>query len=83
MTDSAHWNADDMVFLTPASIFSVSVCVPADWPRALVEASANVKKPAGTSQGWKVSADECFHGGEPNPCQCERNPERMHYLLDC
>lgn len=31
---------------------------------------------------WKISKRE-FSSGETNPCVCNRDPNRIHYLLEC
>lgn len=44
----------------------------------------NAEHPAGTELGWRMSKNEKFATGGPNPCLCERNPEtHKHYLMDC
>lgn len=60
-----------------------SVCVPKDMSRADVEAGADVSHKTGLDHGWKISADKTFKGGEPNPCVCSCNPNRLHYLMVC
>lgn len=60
-----------------------SVCVPAEMPREEIERSVNAQSPTGISSSWKISKDSTFKGGEPNPCQCNDGPQRLHYLMDC
>ena len=60
-----------------------SVCVPEDMPRAEIEAAVNAAHPAGTWVGWRISEDLNFRQGKPNPCQCEDDAARRHYLLNC
>jgi hypothetical protein len=38
---------------------------------------------SGTSRGWSLSDDKEFSNGTPNPCVCEKDPTRKHYLFDC
>jgi hypothetical protein len=60
-----------------------SACVPEDMPRAEIEAAVNAAHPAGTWVGWKISENVNFREGRPNPCQCEVEKDRLHYLLNC
>ncbi len=39
--------------------------------------------PSGSRSGWQLSEDETFADGPSNPCVCDDDPQRMHYLLDC
>lgn len=66
-----------------SSIFSCSVCAPAEMSGDAVVAEVNRIHPAGTERGWKKSDDATFATGQPNPCPCNNNPkERQHWLLD-
>lgn len=38
--------------------------------------------PTGISSQWDIS-DEPFRTGEPNPCPCEDDKSRKHYLFVC
>ena len=38
---------------------------------------------SGTSLGWQISTDTHFARGQPNPCSCDKEPDRMHYLRSC
>lgn len=61
----------------------VSACAAKDEPRDEVLATANRTHPTGLEHGWGFSEDATFSGGEPNPCPCEMDPDRLHYLLVC
>jgi hypothetical protein len=43
----------------------------------------NLQNPTGISSKWQISENEKFRSGEPNPCVCERDPDRRHYLMVC
>jgi hypothetical protein len=43
----------------------------------------NRASPSGTTNGWRLSSDKEFRQGEPNPCPCDRDAARTHYLLNC
>ena len=58
-------------------------CVPAGTPREDIEREVNRANPTGLDRGWKLSSDEKFASGEPNPCACNSDTRRMHYLLEC
>jgi hypothetical protein len=60
-----------------------SVCVPAGMEREVVETEVNAAHPTGISSSWSISKDETFAGGQPNPCPCDDDPQRMHYLMEC
>lgn len=57
-----------------------SVCT--NLPAEKVADRANAENPTGTRTRWELSEDR-FKTGEPNPCQCEKDPECKHYLLVC
>lgn len=60
-----------------------SVCAPKDMPVEEVEHEATAQHPTGLAHGWKKSDDDTFSGGEPNPCECNSDSERRHWLLNC
>jgi hypothetical protein len=59
-----------------------SVCVPKDTPTKEVERNTNLEHPTGLDHGWTIAPDP-FRTGEPNPCVCNHDPERLHYLMVC
>jgi len=59
-----------------------SACVPKNWDRARVEIVVNIEHPTGISSKWAIS-DENFLSGESNPCPCEEDSSRQHWLLNC
>ena len=73
-------------------IVHASVCAPKDMPTDEILSQSNILHPvcpAGYKEmtgcephGWAISEDG-FRTGEPNPCPCNDNPERLHYLLVC
>lgn len=60
-----------------------SVCAPLDMPIEQVEADTNSAHPTGLDHGWKLSDSPEFLGGQSNPCPCEHDPARQHWLLSC
>jgi hypothetical protein len=59
----------------------MSVCT--DMTPEEAERYAQVVKPSGTMQGWRISKDK-FRTGETNPCPCDQHPlTRIHILFDC
>ena len=64
-------------------IIACSVCVPKGMPRDEVEDCVNIVNPTGTNGRWAISEDETFSAGDPNPCQCNDDTERLHYLMNC
>ena len=61
----------------------VSICGPKGAADEQVERAANRLHPTGLEHGWKLSKDPTFSGGQPNPCECDQDPDRRHWLLDC
>jgi len=58
------------------------VCAPRGMRIADVVHEANIAHPTGLDHGWEVSP-EPFKGGETNPCECNTDPGRLHYLMVC
>lgn len=44
---------------------------------------ANELSPTGIESKWTLSKENHFATGLPNPCQCELDTNRIHYLLEC
>lgn len=63
-------------------IVCASVCTTLKDPKA-VSNTMNERHQTGIDSVWEVSEDPTFQGGEPNPCQCKDDPDRMHWLLNC
>lgn len=61
----------------------MSVCALKTLTRKEVVAYANLKHPSGTQFGWTISEEPTFRTGHPNPCVCNDDPERLHYLMIC
>jgi hypothetical protein len=58
-----------------------SACATTDVPREEVERAVQRSHPSGVAP-WKV-ADELFRTGEPNPCPCNSDEGKQHWLLVC
>jgi hypothetical protein len=71
------------VMIYASSLLSCSVCAPAEMPIDEVERIVNEDRPAGTMRGWRKSSDATFASGSPNPCTCNTDEGRQHWLLDC
>ena len=63
-------------------ICAASVCVEKDATPKEIEREVNARHPTGVTP-WAMSEDATFKGGEPNPCPCPDEPDRVHYLLNC
>lgn len=59
-----------------------SVCVPKNTPIEMIEKEVNIMNPTGISSQWKISKGN-WSDGSMNPCECDTDPERKHYLLKC
>lgn len=71
------------VLMYRVGVFSMSVCAPGHLDGPAVAHAINQHYPCGTLHGWQISSDTAFRTGEPNPCQCEEDPDRKHWLIDC
>lgn len=59
----------------------LSVCTDAVG-REEIERLANFERPTGVGP-WRLSENKHFTTGHTNPCVCERDPARQHWLLSC
>lgn len=64
-------------------LFYLTACAPIEMTGDDVEREVRSQAIAGTSRGWRLSDDETFSGGQPNPCVCDQDPSRKHWLFDC
>lgn len=71
------------VLVYSTGLICCSVCAPGDMDSEAVAAAVNREHPAGTEGGWSVSEDQTFRTGQPNPCTCEDEPSRRHWLMEC
>jgi len=82
------------VIVYSVGLFYSSVCAPSDMSREDVAAAVNeqdadslrgvdLAKYAGHTPQWVVSEDTNFRTGQTNPCPCEDDPSRKHWLLEC
>lgn len=60
-----------------------SVCAPRDASIEEIEAEVDRQHPTGLDHGWRLSREAYFQGGQSNPCTCNDDPTRTHWLLDC
>jgi len=60
-----------------------SVCVPKEMPVADIVYNTNLEHPTGLDHGWTIAPETAFRTGEPNPCVCNTDPQRLHYLMVC
>jgi hypothetical protein len=60
-----------------------SVCAPGHLDAEQVADAANIERPTGISSRWRVSDDPQFRTGQTNPCPCEQDSSRRHWLLSC
>lgn len=75
--------SDDKIDIYSEGLFTMSVCAPRDMTIEEVEQRVNILNSPGTKNGWRKSKDPTFKEGSPNPCVCNNNLERLHWLLDC
>ena len=83
MSDASSVSCVPKVQVYTWGLVSASVCAPADMPVAEVESHVNDELPTGIDSPWRKDDSPTFRGGEPNPCVCEHDSSRLHYLLSC
>lgn len=59
-----------------------SACAPAELTAEQVSDAVNASHPTGIASRWQHAA-EPFVSGQPNPCACEQDADRRHWLLQC
>ena len=64
-------------------IVSLSCCASNDLTIEEITVKINTYHPTGIDSNWKLSKDKTFASGESNPCQCEQDENRKHYLFNC
>lgn len=75
---------DNTIDIYAKGLVHCSVCAPKDMPIEEVVAQTNSLNPTGISKQWRHSTDTHFaKGTKPNPCECETDPNRIHYLMVC
>lgn len=60
-----------------------SVCAPKDMPIEQVTKEVNRISPTMIKSDWRLSTDVTFKDGRSNPCVCEVDSARQHYLFNC
>jgi len=65
-----------------SGICHCSVCVPKDMDKETIEQKVNSENMTGIQSQWEIS-EENFASGASNPCPCEDNGTRQHYLMVC
>lgn len=74
---------DKQVHLYSIGIIHASACAPMDTPGLDVIDAANKIHPTG-GHPWFIDPDaKTFNSGAPNPCVCNDDPARQHWLLTC
>lgn len=71
------------VHVYATGLCAASVCAPNDMHPDEVARLTNISRPTGIESQWQLSTDKTFKGGEPNPCVCEQDNTRLHYLMVC
>jgi hypothetical protein len=70
------------VYIYRMGALCCSVCAPAALEGEDVAKAVERHSPCGTDPGWTISRDANFASGEPNPCICQEDADRRHWLLD-
>ncbi|GEP12290.1 hypothetical protein [Methylobacterium gnaphalii] len=72
----------EIVQVYARGLLMCSACAPAEMDGPAVAAAVSRDHPSGTELGWAI-AKEPFRDGEPNPCPCNVDAARRHWLLEC
>ena len=72
------------VIVYSEGVIACSVCVPKEMTTEEIERIVNIEHPTQVSSDWKISKDTHFACELlTNPCICDDDSERKHYLLNC
>lgn len=80
------------IFILAGGLCHCSVCAPADMDLTEVERLTNIELPTGIESNWQFDKDSTHFAkprdanGQPthtNPCVCETDSSRKHYLMVC
>lgn len=72
---------DDTVIVYAEGVLVSSVCT--SLPPEKMIRKLNRTHPTGIGSKWQISSDPTFRTGQTNPCVCEKDPDRKHYLVEC
>lgn len=70
------------IIIYSQGIVAMSVCVYEGTSKKEIEDHVNAVSPTGISTAWRIS-EKYFADGKPNPCPCDKESNRRHYLLNC
>lgn len=73
---------ENNVIVYSNGLVTCSVCVPKNLKRKEIERLVNKQHPTGVDSSWKIDKEN-FMTGEKNPCACNTDENRMHYLMSC
>lgn len=73
----------DRVHIYSYGLCYASACAPAEMGGGDVAEAVNAQMPTGIGSRWNISSDAAFKSGQSNPCECEHDKTRRHWLLDC
>lgn len=60
---------------------SMSICTDKKTTIKEIEEEANASHPTGIKSRWKISGK--FSDKQHNPCACDLDANKLHYLLKC
>lgn len=78
----AHWNSCSKVVIYKEHMLCLAVCAPKEMSKEELTKMVNDLNRSGTSAGWVVPDGKEFQGHE-NPCVCEKDSTRLHYVMVC
>lgn len=72
------------VLVYKSGLSHLSACAPKEMPVGDVQDAVNESCPTGIDSSWVFAKDEpTFATGQSNPCPCNWDDARVHYLFVC
>lgn len=65
-----------------SELCAMAICADSNCSLKEIEDFANQTNPTGINSPWKISENN-FADGRTNPCECQQDSGRKHYLLNC
>ena len=71
------------VIIYAIGLCHASVCAPNYVTEDALLDIVNRYRPTGIKANWIIAVSKKFRSGQTNPCRCEIQSDRLHYLLEC
>jgi len=75
---------EDAINVIDVGDMMCAVCAPIGMQREVIERRINQHYPPIDGPPWRIAPDLYYEGERlDNPCACESNDQRQHWLLKC